>query len=182
MIKRIFFDLDETLLHTHLGRPPVGVDYVTHPHTYGGTMEYHTVFRPCANELISFARDLVGHENVYVLTAATRDYARFMNEAGKFGFDHDQIFSREDIRNNSYSSPGMYGSFTMYVKHPGVADPMNVLIDNLHSRENESKMTFIDIQDLNRYIQVQNFYGTNMLGLPDETKSIKDKLSEIHSV
>ena len=106
MIKRIFQDLDECILHTV---------FSTHSHeTYveftlpNDHNVYKTFIRPCANDLFKYYNSIVGKENVYILTAATRDYAETLNKLGQFGLDTDHIFAREDISKYSHKS-NMWG-------------------------------------------------------------------------
>lgn len=173
MIKRIFFDLDECLLHTIIGDQPEQ-DCFSFRLDLDGPM-YHTIFRPEALPLLSYARDLVGHDNVYVLTTSVRDYAHTIIDAGGFNFEKDQIFTREDIESHYW--PTAYGG-GIYGKCEKIADENNVLIDNLPPRHNEKKSIFIGIRDMNRYIEVHDYYGVNF---PNDkfSNNIKERLKEL---
>lgn len=76
-IENIFWDLDECLIHTGFGDPEQKHINFT---LEGSQINYYTILRPCALELIEFSRKLVGHENVYILTTAIEEYANKINE------------------------------------------------------------------------------------------------------
>lgn len=175
MISRIFFDLDETLLHSSACPYAPEQSHVSFTLDDDWTI-YYTIFRPCSVRLLEYARELVGAENVYALTSSTRDYARRVNELGGFGWSSDMILSREDIRAHTWG--GAYGA-TNHVPHAQLADKNNVLIDNLPPRENESKLSLIGVNDISRYIQVREYYGVNF---PNDTfeEDVKSKLNQLH--
>lgn len=176
MIKRIFQDIDECILHTVIN---------THPHeTYveftlpgydddGSLHTYRTIIRPCAKELFQYYNSVVGKENVYILTSSIRQYAETLNSLGQFGLDNDHIFSREDISKYSYSSA--WSSESHQMAHP-LADKNNVLIDNLPWRYNTSKTNLMNIFKDN-YYQTPEYYGVNY---PDDTffDDIKEFIQE----
>lgn len=156
MIKRIFWDIDETLIHTSLGKFEEGYNDVEFtlpddPYTY------YTVIRPCSHDLIKFSRNLVGAENVCILTTSTPDYAREINRIAGWEFPHNQIYTRDDLHEHRYSTA--YGGYTT-LANKEVSDPNNVLIDNLPIRENANKCSFIGI-DSDRYLRIRDYYGTN---------------------
>ncbi len=177
MIKRIFFDLDETLLHTVIDNHPNQQCYT---HTSGEP--YFTIFRPDALDLIAYARELVGKENVYILTAATRAYAHELNDAGEFEFDHDHIFAREDLERYAHIVQLAYGSDTIYATNKDISDPENVLIDNLPERHNEGKCSFIGMRDVSRYIKVRDYYGVNGSWVAEETAQIKNDIQKLYNI
>ena len=73
-IANIFFDLDETLLHTVFKKPK----QKHFEFSFGNeTQKYYVIIRPCATELIEFARKLVGSERVFILTSSAEDYAKY---------------------------------------------------------------------------------------------------------
>ena len=156
MIKRIFQDLDECILHTIVNKMPYeGEKYVEFilsedMHTY------RTLIRPCAKELFEYYNSIVGKENVYILTSATRDYAETLNRLGEFGLDNDHIYTREDIQQYSISH-GYGGEGTLPMP---IADKDNVLIDNLPPRYNCNKMDMMGIVTKN-YHQTPEYYGSN---------------------
>jgi hypothetical protein len=157
MIKRIFQDLDECILHTFVNTLPYeGEKYVEF--TLSEDMHiYRSVIRPCAKELFEYYNSIVGKENVYILTSATRDYAHELNRLGEFGLDTDHIYTREDIQQYSISH-GYGGESTLPMP---IADKDNVLIDNLPPRYNYNKMDMMGIVKKN-YYQTQEYYGNNL--------------------
>lgn len=175
MIKRIFFDLDECLLHSSVNTCPDQSCFV-HKFDNEPNSTHYTIFRPEAKDIIAFARNLIGADNVYVITTSTHDYAHRMNEAGGFGFAKDHIFTHEDLRAHEW--PTAYGG-RAYGICQKIADENNVLIDNLPPRENEKKCVFIGIRDMDRYIEVRDYYGVNF---PDDPffKRVTDKLTELN--
>jgi len=159
MIKRIFQDLDECILHTRVNSP-VDQDHVEF--VLGEDMHaYRSIIRPCAKELFAYYNDLVGKENVYILTTACLDYAEALNQLGEFGLDTDHIFAREHMQKHSYNTR-MHGNPSI-LPHV-LADRNNVLIDNLPCRHNETKMDFMKIT-INNYHQTKEYYGVNF---PDD--------------
>ena len=152
MINKIFLDLDETLIHTEF--PQYASDKHLTFKLNGSSIQYYTTIRECALELIEFSRNLVGKDNVYILTIATEDYANAINDIAGFGFDKDHIFSRETIQNNWAATT--YGArVTLPCKE---ASRENCLIDNRPWNENTSKMSFIGITR-DRYFQCEDYYG-----------------------
>ena len=172
MIKRIFQDLDECILHTvvnhDLEQPHVEFILSENLHIY------RALIRPCAKELFAYYNELVGKENVYILTTATREYAEALNRLGEFGLDYAHIFTREDIQQHK-THFGNRGEGMM--KLP-IADKDNVLIDNLPPRYNDYKMDMMGIVTKN-YHQTPEYFGNN---LNDEDffenikKFLKDRL------
>lgn len=174
MINKIFFDLDECLIHTELREP-------TQKHIsfclddYGGT--YYSIVRPCAKRLIEFARNLIGAENVFILTAAIKPYACEINRLAEFGFPEDQILSREDINNHYFATA--YGGGSILASQHAHVD--NVLIDNLEGRYNQDKVSFIGIWrslDTN-YLKIRDYYGVNFPDDPFE-ENVMNFLEERH--
>lgn len=161
MIKRIFWDIDETLIHTLVNREEENTKHFILPDS---AINYYTIIRPCSNDLIEFSRNLVGKENVYILTTATRDYAERVNELAEWDFPVDQIIPREDIQDYTVSVAWGYSYENQTMRHP-LADKNNVLIDNLIFRHNEKKVSLIGI-DRDRYLNVRDYYGVNF---PDDT-------------
>ena len=155
MIKSIYWDIDETLIHSSIKDPNQNHLEIL----LADNDRYYTIVRPCAQRIIDFSRNLVGRENVFILTAATTDYVRAINEKAGWGFPNEQIFARED--QEKYSYHGAYGG-TQYVDS-SQAHPDNVLIDNLPPRHNEGKIAFLGIWKTWRenYFQVRDYYGVN---------------------
>jgi len=155
MIKRIFQDLDECILHTTVNNDPgqTHVEFVLSKDSH----IYRTIIRTCAKELFAYYNDLIGKKNVYILTTATREYAEALNRLGEFGLDNDHIFAREDIQ--QYKISFGYGGEGV-IKMP-IADKDNVLIDNLPPRYNCDKMDMVGIVTKN-YHQTPEYYGNNL--------------------
>ena len=155
MIKRIFQDIDECILHTFCNEEPGGgikffeFNLENDPHIY------RTVFRPCVNELFEYYNSVVGKDNVYILTASTREYAQTLNKLGKFGLDNDHIITREDISKRTYSVG--WGRDNCTIQHK-LANKDNVLIDNLPYRYNSSKTNMMQISPKNYYNTI-DYYG-----------------------
>ena len=153
MIKNIFFDIDETLIHSSYDKPNyLRNDYLELKFVEG--RDLYTLVRPCADKIIQYARDLVGFENVYVLTTSTREYAEQVNTGAGWNFNVKSLFTREDLRDAK--------SNTMYetLPHPTLANPNNVIIDNLPYRYNTNKMAYIGISADN-YCHVDDYYGAD---------------------
>ena len=154
MINTIHFDIDETLIFTGLSDPNqehIQFQLPDDPNTY------YTIIRPCAQRLIDYARELVGKDNVYILTAATFDYENAINEKAGWGFDEEHIIAREEINRHSYR---IACGGVAYVEKEGIAHKDNVLIDNLPYRENMGKVNLIGIKE-DRYLKVDDYYGVN---------------------
>lgn len=179
MINKIFFDIDETLIHTTTYDP----EQECHKFELDGDyFTYYTIVRPCAMSLIQFARDLVGFENVHILTTATRDYAETINELAGWGFNKEDIFTREDIRGHRREFPTAYGGvYHEYDPHI-YANKNNVLIDNLPPRSNYNKVVFIGISNLEdtNYLHIRDYYGVDR---PHDTfeQDVKNFLANKHS-
>ena len=173
MIKRIFWDIDETLIHTAMYEPNQEHKMFMLP---DGVGKYYTIFRPCACDLIEFSRALVGKENVFILTSATRDYAHIINQLGNFGFDEKNIFTREDLRDNLIETA--WGGYAT-IANEAIADRDNVIIDNLHPRHNETKVSYIGIKH-DRYLKIRDYYGVNAPQDPFE-EQVKEFLTKAHN-
>ena len=140
MINKLFWDIDETLIHTSLSAFEEGSKFkeFTLPDS---AIKYYTIIRPCSKSLIEYSRDLVGKNNVYILTTSTHDYANEINRLAGWGFESDHILTREDINEHRYATA--YGSSTS-VPHE-LADKNNVLIDNLPPRYNEYNLLLSNV-------------------------------------
>jgi FMN phosphatase YigB (HAD superfamily) len=158
MIKNIFLDIDETLIHSEYRKfnEEIRNDEITL--SFSDSPDLYTYVRPCAAKVIDAARALVGHENVYILTTSIREYAEQVNEGAGWDFKNQSIFTREDLRaalKNGIITP-----------HHTLTDSNNVIVDNLPPRYNLTKMAYIGI-DTDQYLQVRDYYGTT----DDETES-----------
>ncbi len=170
MIKRIFFDMDECIIHTaskvYDGETP---DFFYADNTWGNT--YPVFVHKGALRAINHARKLVGTDNVYILTQGEGEYARDIIKQANFGFDNDHIIPREIIKAH-YVHVG-YGKDT--IPHE-LANKNNVLIDNLPFIYNRDKIGLMGIRKEN-YIQVEDFYGINN----NEFEKVIQKLDEINN-
>jgi hypothetical protein len=160
MDKHIFFDLDETLLHTrmsraesgHFGQPIVRNfgDGTTHNPVW-----YTSYVRPGALKLLEEVRKIVPEERIHVITVATTDYALWNNEGHGFGFHPDRIFAREHLHQKVK---------TERLKFPEGITPRAYLIDNLHRMELGGKLSLLHqrlgfpIDQLYTY-RVDDYYG-----------------------
>lgn len=154
--QRVFWDIDETLIHTSMIEPKQ--KHCRFSLEEGGGV-YFTIFRPCAKDLIAYSRSLFGVDNVYILTAATIDYAREINRLGEFGFSDDHIIAREHISDHRYSTA--YGGSAVVEHKLGSKD--NVIIDNLPAKFNEEKTSLLGIWKTveTNYFQIKDYYGVN---------------------
>ena len=162
MIHNIFFDLDETLIHTSLIKPAYAHVEFKFLHDYFSPKieTFYTMFRPCANSVIKFARELVGKDRVYILTAAPKDYAIKMNESGNFGFDEDHIYSKEDIGKTRIHLA--YGSHSVLANEK-IAHKDNVLIDNMYPYCQLEKIAYIGMHNhAENYLQVTDYIGSDL--------------------
>lgn len=157
MIHKIFFDLDETLVHTEFDEHP-GHDCVVHIDADGLGPVYFTTINKEAYALIEYANALVGNENVYILTAAGKDYASRINKEANFGILEENIFGYSDIKMNTI--PSFAWNCHYVIANEKIANPNNILIDNLEIRYNESKCSYIGIRP-DRYIEVKDFNSTD---------------------
>lgn len=156
MIKNIFFDLDESIAFMDFSDP----EQDNYPFTINNGETYYAIPRPKAKDVIDFARALVGIDNVYILTAATKEYACNANRVLGFGFQEDHIFSREDISKHRAQIGYGYGMLPHELTNKN-----NVLIDNLPPRENRDKIDFLGMHNWqDTYIQVPDYYGANYSG------------------
>jgi len=150
MITCVFWDIDECLIHTSVNSDPeqecltFGLD--------ADLNTYYTIVRPCALEVIEYSRNLVGSDNVYILTTSTRDYASEISRLAGWNFDNDHILTRETLQ--QYNVPIAYGA------RATLAHAKNVLIDNLMPHDNLDKMCLIGINN-SRYFHVRDYYGVN---------------------
>lgn len=138
----IIFDLDETLIHS---RPTNNIsaikeslsgDYEIQKYAKG----YVTIIRPIARELITFAKE-ISNNRVFIATVSQEDYAYPICK--QLGINRVDVFTRSDISycyNNKVS--------------PLIANQRCILIDNLPSSKNQSKITVFKIK---KYIQCNEF-------------------------
>ena len=173
MIKNIFLDIDETLIHSAYYKFDKNIrnDAITLSF-FDMSPNVYTYVRPCAAKVIAAARALVGRDNVYILTTSTCEYAKQVNEGAGWNFKNESIFTREDLR-DAYQ----HGVTT---PHHTLADPNNVIVDNLPPRYNFTKMAYIGI-DQTRYLQVRDYFGaTDHETESDFYEQVTDFLEQKH--
>lgn len=163
-IKKICLDFDSTLGHSFYADDEKHADQLLEDYSehwrgekfeliHGGWDNtpnnwFVTFKRSWADDLIKFSRDIVGSDNVYILTAASRDYINLCNKKLELGFDPDKnIFSREDM--NAVN------------KSPVFIDSYNILVDDLPYREHLGKIShkaeFLNMLPESQYIKVNPF-------------------------
>jgi len=143
-INQIYFDLDETLIYST--ESVAGVDN-TFPGIEMVTLildheVYDTFIHPRAQEVIDYANAIVGRDNVFILTTATKDYALQVNEKAGFGIKKENIIARGEWEG----------------KRIDVDPETVVLVDNLPPKHNTSKMEFLGI-DTSHYIKTRDWYA-----------------------
>lgn len=151
----IFFDLDETLIHTVLGSKLCDTQVQTFVEPDG--YQYWTFPRYQASPVVDYARETFGAENVYILTIGTYDYACAVNDAMNLGFEHDHIWARGDLEHSA--SIGY-----MCNKSISVRDHRNILIDNREYAHNMIKVNFLRMSHRD-YFECVDFQ-LDMLALP----------------
>lgn len=161
----IFVDLDETLIHTFMpfwGETPTkDAETILLTGPDGKDEDYQTVLRQGALHFLQILRSL---GDVYILTAASEDYAKAMNRHFGLGFTENQIYSREDIQAGQVD-PNYFGKGVVY------------LYDNLPRHENHSKIRFLRPIGNISYIQVKEFFNNKSAPLTHEY--IKELVSNI---
>lgn len=160
--KNIFLDLDETLISSvYCSSKKYMQDYIATYIDYESCSFilpessgfYATFLRPIALDIIEYCKNLVGEENVYVLTASTDDYANALNKGIDLGFKPEDIYHRELIYYARTS-----GDIVEKFKNSD-----NILIDNLRHRDHAaptpygSKGQFLGGLDRERYVQINPF-------------------------
>ena len=160
----IFVDLDETLIHTFMpvwGETPTKDAEEVFVTSNGTTETYDTALRQGALHFLQLLRKI---GDVYILTAATSDYAYAMNRHFGLGFVEDQIYAREDVQAGK-ADPEYFGKGTVY------------LFDNLPRHENRSKIDFLRPIGNTNYIQVPGFYNNKTAPFTHEI--IEDLVSRV---
>ncbi len=167
MIKYLFQDIDECIIETEViendhpfavyekeGVTPEGNIVFRLPgNKQYNEVLYHSYIRPCAKRLFKFYNELLGKENVYILTTSVQDYARVINRLAGFGLDDDHIIPREVIR----AHKSIEHDYTLH----DLANSNNVLIDNLPPHHNLEKIKIMDIQSTH-YFKAPNYFGDNL--------------------
>jgi hypothetical protein len=181
MTKRIFWDLDETLIHT-LFASSHEKDADSFIDTYGEHWAhvkfcddnhwYVTFLRKQTREWLVFSRQLTGNENVFMLTFGMNWYARKINDLLNLGFPEEQIFAREHIRD--------------YEKHsPQFKDSYNILIDDREYFEHRGmgrhgKVNFLNSLPESQFINIEEFTVWNREDPDDYLDQLKNEIKECY--
>lgn len=154
---RLFWDLDETLVHTMVADSEKHANELVDlygEHWSGIPFKirhdgWYVVFvRNSTKRLLEFSRELLGHDNVYLLSVGTVDYVAWVNVKAELGFDpNTNLFGREDI--------------VMTETCPKFKDSHNVLVDNenylYHSCGERGKVKFLNNIPEDQFIQIPQF-------------------------
>ncbi len=154
MINCIFLDLDQCLIYGAFPTEtiPMKEDFIVDLES--GEM-YFAFVRNGAKEVIEFSRQLVGEENVFILTNSRREYALRMNKEADFGFSPKNIIAREN-----YCKPTMAGYCAVHPTHEKYSKK-NVLIDDYDFEMNPVKNNFIGRIESKNYFKCKAFKGIN---------------------
>jgi len=155
MINCVFWDLDETLIHSMTQSNDGNHDFTIHLDSgaWSSVDTYYVKVRRDSKDVIDYSRKLVGHRNVLILTAATYEYAFDICNKADFGFNREQIISREQIKYFVRQQESKYRNVN------------NVLIDNLPVYNNRDKLKVIGIER-DRYLNIEDYYGVDF---PDDS-------------
>lgn len=165
---KVFFDLDETLIHTEFKSYDPRCKVISL-----SDGDYFFRIKPDAIDAINVACELVGRENVYILTVATRDYAKAILKISEFGIPFDRLFAREDLADCCVNTS--FGASTT-LPHVDFEKTRNILIDNLPAIGNFHKVAFLNM-DTDDYMNVRDYFGVDFPG--DEFASnVSDFISE----
>lgn len=177
----LFLDLDECMVHSLYANNETHADQLID--TYGEHWVgkkfnirhdgwYVTFRRSWTKDLLTFARQLLGNENVMMLSTGTLDYIRWVNVHAELGFDpNTNIFGREDLKRQFHC-------------HPKFKDTFNVLVDNeTYDYHNFgigtiSKVAFLNDIPESQFIHVKKF-EVWIEPISDQTEyleSVKDKI------
>ena len=162
-MKYAFVDLDETLIHTSGNEDNIGL-FDAIKIDFDGDL-YYSAYRTGAREFLKKIREL--SDKTFMLTIATDDYAKRMNEIFEFGFDENDIYSRYDLR----------GSPKVPVRRPDLIPGSVFLFDNLRYYDNYEKINFLHAYGELKYIQVPAFYGIGDLS-PELISELTSKMNE----
>jgi hypothetical protein len=157
MDKKLFLDYDECMAHSFYANNEAHANELID--TYGEHFRgekfkirhdgwYVTFKRNWTDKLLLFSRQLLGNDNVFILTTSTGDYIRNCNIVLELGFDpNTNIFSRDE----------------MFIQntHPKFKNTFNVLVDNMNYNDHlhgmVSKIEFLNRLPEEQYIKVVPF-------------------------
>lgn len=162
MKTRIFLDLDETLTHSvdieYWDEYSVNYNSSTDPvflHL-SDDEEYVVYKRPVAHDLIEFCRNLAGDDNLYILTDASYEYAKNINNLHNLTISPSRILSMRD--------------------NPFVEDinkSINILVDNLNWKDVGRKLAVL--YPYRCHVKVVPYVGSDK----DETAYLKQLKEDI---
>lgn len=165
----IFFDLDETLVSTVYNKPSKKRIKMPLYNNWSGKYDnYYSQLRPGALDFIEYCRRI---GSIFILTAATKDYAQEHNKVFSLGFQDDNIFGRDYY---SYYKSGMFCDRVIATKVDQYPD--SILIDNQDINKSfgtntlRVKMTFLGIKE-DRLVKSREYKGGNCP--PDFSKEIE---------
>ena len=154
MNDHVFVDLDNTL---------IAAEYNTFSKfSKPRTRVYGVILREGSDKFLKALREKYKH--VYMLTAATQDYAEAMNNAFSFGFVKKEIISRDRYYDLYNFTEGRLRS---------------VLVDDLRASEpnTQRKINYLKMFGVCGFVQIKPFHGHKNGGLTDEY--IKDIINSI---
>lgn len=172
METKIWLDLDDTLIKSFYIENDIFYDDLknskqTKHHRNECHTGYLTFLRPIGDEIIKYSKELVGSENVYILTAASRNYALDIVREMVINISFSNIMTRDELDEFRVDR----------VKQEGT----NILIDDLPYYDNYHKLNYLDIpKNLERYIQIAPYspFNSNEKEITS-LEEIKVKLKEV---
>jgi len=175
----IYLDLDETLVYTEFCAQyePKVIPEGAHKFNFGTDQWYYTHLRECTKDLIEFCRNL---SITKILTAATTDYVKVINDQFDLGFDEDEIITRYDYCDWVRDGWGGYfgGARETCVAKECVGHINSILIDNQHHMLPNAriKCEWLGIST-DRYIEFPEWNGKDEISdLDERIEVIKTKI------
>ena len=175
-IKRIFLDLDETLISTTCSSSKDDIEstYNLYSRFYDksekyllldGIYYYSTFLRNCAIDIINFCKNLAGEENCFILTLGGEDYSKLINAKFDLGFPDSHIYNRDHLS----------ADFQIEKFHQG----KNILVDNENYKYHlfSGKVDFLNLKEKpENIIQIPEFkyYEKDILDEKEEFNKLKD--------
>jgi hypothetical protein len=179
MIDNIFWDIDETLIHSYYKNENNAKAYNQTP-TFEFSLadgSYCTFIRDNADEVVEYSRSVVGKDNVFILTRATHDYALEINKNTGWDFSEKNIIARENIYLHNRIMRGFRSGWHLDADHnlteieldssktskfiENLKNFENILIDDLAYPFNEEKYSLLGIER-EQYLKIEGFYGINI--------------------
>ncbi len=156
-INRLFWDMDETLVHSFYADSEKHANQLLEQHgEYWKAVKFHirhdgwyvSYLRNISMRLLEFSRELLGEDNVILLSRGDIDYVRWTNVQIGLGFDPNVgIYGHQDIEWED--------------TNPRFKDTFNVLIDNenyaYHCVGNRNKVKYLNNIPEEQFIQIDEF-------------------------